>query len=209
MPNQNIQKKSKNRPLWYLSLIWILALKEETNETNFSIFLYISVQHRSLTLLIKFFEIRIRTHGDIHIRKSTPRYQRYGESSTLRIADTESCWLPVSLMRGVAFKFFFSETPWIVDVGSCRLCVLLIQRVGESAYCWYGESTTLHIVDAWSRGLCVSLIRRVVFVLPVCKICMYIYNLSTCKCIPHSRVYICPNMYNDNWFPRTEKLQST
>jgi hypothetical protein len=41
------------------------GLKGHTNETYFSIFLYISVQHRSLTLLIKFFQIQ--THGDICI----------------------------------------------------------------------------------------------------------------------------------------------
>ena len=58
-----------------------VPLKGHTNETYFSIFLYISVRHRSLTLLIKFFEIQIRTHGDIRIQKLTLRFQRYGESS--------------------------------------------------------------------------------------------------------------------------------
>ena len=47
----------------------------------FRFFLYISVRHRSLTLLIQFFEIQIQTQGDIRIQKLTPRYQRYRESS--------------------------------------------------------------------------------------------------------------------------------
>jgi len=86
-------------------------LKGHTNETIFSIFLYISVWHRSLTVLMKFFEIRIRIDGDICNRKLTLRivhtesrrlcislirrvadsaYQPYGESPTLRVIDTES-----------------------------------------------------------------------------------------------------------------------
>jgi hypothetical protein len=39
----------------------------------FRFFLYISVQHRSFTLLVKL-EIQIQTHGDIRIRKLTPCY---------------------------------------------------------------------------------------------------------------------------------------
>jgi len=136
-------------------------LKRHAHETYFSNFWYISVRHKSLTLLIQFCKIGIWTHGVICIQKSIPRYQRYGESLTPRIADTESCLLPVSLMRGVAFNFFLSETPCIKDAGSHQLCVLLIRRVGDSAYPWNGESTTLRIVDAWSRGICVLLIRGV------------------------------------------------
>ena len=41
----------------------------------------------------------------------------------------------------------------IVDIESRRLCVLLIQRVTDSAYQRYGESPTLRIIDTESQLL--------------------------------------------------------
>jgi hypothetical protein len=65
-------------------------LKGHTNETIFSIFLYISVRHRSLTLRIQFFEIRNRIDGDIRNRKLT-----------LRVIDRESWRLRVLMIHRV------------------------------------------------------------------------------------------------------------
>ena len=103
-----------------------MTLKGHTNETYFLIFLYILVRHRSLTLLIKFFEIRIRIEGDIRNRKLT-----------LHIVDTESRRLRVSLIPRVDFWFFSNE------FGR--------EEVVNSPYRWYGESATLCVTDTGSH----------------------------------------------------------
>jgi hypothetical protein len=58
--------------------------------------------HESLTLPFELFQFWLPIRGDIHIRKTTPRYHRYGESLTPRISDMGSRQLPASLIRGVA-----------------------------------------------------------------------------------------------------------
>jgi hypothetical protein len=77
------------------------CLKGHGNETDFLGFLQKLVPHESLTLPFRPFGFWLRIHGDIRIRKMTPRYHRYGESPTLRIGDTGSRRLPVLLSRGV------------------------------------------------------------------------------------------------------------
>jgi hypothetical protein len=76
-------------------------LKGHGNEADFLGFLQKLVPHESLTLPFGLFRFWLRIRGDIRIRKTTPCYHRYGESPTLRIGDTGSRRLPVSLSRGV------------------------------------------------------------------------------------------------------------
>jgi hypothetical protein len=50
------------------------SLKENGNEMNFLGFLQKLVPHESLTLPFELFRFLLRINGDIHIRKTTPRY---------------------------------------------------------------------------------------------------------------------------------------
>jgi hypothetical protein len=106
-------------------------LKGHGNEADFLGFLRKLVPHESLTLHFGPFRFWLRIRGDILIRKTTPRYQRYGESPTLRI----------------------------VESGSRRLPASLIHEVGDSPHDQYGESTTPRIVKSESRRLRESVIR--------------------------------------------------
>jgi hypothetical protein len=69
---------------------WILYLKGHGNEADFLGFLQKLVPQESLALPFKPFRFLLQIRGDIHIRKTTPRYHRYGESPTPRITDMES-----------------------------------------------------------------------------------------------------------------------
>ncbi len=77
-------------------------LKGHGNETDFLGFLQKLVPHESLTLPFEPFRFWLRIRVDIRIRKTTPRYHRYGESPTPRITDTGSRQLTALLIRGVA-----------------------------------------------------------------------------------------------------------
>ncbi len=146
-------------------------LKGHGNEPDFPRLLHKSVRHRSLKLHFEPFRFWLRILGDIRIRKSTPRLndtgswrlsvsmisgvgdsptQGYGESTTLRITDTQSRRLPASPTRRVGYWIF-----------KRKLAVSVIRRVVDSAYRWYGESLTPRIGDTESRWLPVSLSRRV------------------------------------------------
>ncbi len=92
-------------------------------------------------------------------KKLTPRYHRYGESPTLRIGDTGSRRLPVSLSRGVDDSqhhwYAESATPRITDAESRllnfykrKLSVSMIRRVVDSPHQWYGESPTPRILES-------------------------------------------------------------
>ncbi len=81
----------------------------------------------------------------------------YGELPTLRIWYGELPTLRIVDMRNCLLKNFL-ETVSIVDTESLQLCALLIRRVADSAYHWYGDSSTLRIVDTESLWLCISLI---------------------------------------------------
>ncbi len=135
----------------------------------------------SLTLPFEPFRFWLRIRGDIHIRKTTPRYHRYGESATPHISDTGSRQLPASLICGVTPRItdtesrllnFFKEnslyrwygelsTPRTSDTVSRQLPVSLSRWVADSPYHQYGESTTLRIVESGSRRLRGSVIRGV------------------------------------------------
>jgi hypothetical protein len=69
------------------------------SETEFSIFLYKFVQHRSLIKLLNPLRFWRRTRGDICNPKSTPRYQRYGLPSSLirRVADSAYSWWKIAV----------------------------------------------------------------------------------------------------------------
>ncbi len=127
----------------------------------FWVFLQKLVPHESLTLPFEPFRFLLQIRGDIHIRKTTPRYHRHGESPTPRISDTGCRRLPASLMRGVADSphhwYAESATPRITDMES-RLFNFLKEN---SLYRWYGESSTPRTSDTESRRLPVSLSRRV------------------------------------------------
>ncbi len=75
----------------------------------------------------RFALLRFDIHWEFSFKSSIADspYQWCGESATLRIIDTESQRLPVSLIRGV----------------------------GDSPYHWYAESATFRIVDTGSRQL--------------------------------------------------------
>ncbi len=139
-------------------------LKRHGNEADFLGFLQKLVPHESLTLPFEPFRFLLRIRGDIHIRKTTPRYHRYGELPTPLISDTGSCRLPASLIRGVADSphhwYAESATPRITDTES-RLLNFLKEN---SLYWWYGEygeSPTPRIVESESRQLRVLVIRGV------------------------------------------------
>ncbi len=116
-------------------------LKGHGNEADFLGFLQKLVPHESLTLPFEPFRFLLWIRGDIRIRKTTPRYHRYGELPTRRISDTENCRLPASLIRGVADSSHHwdgeSATPRITDTESQLLNFLK----ENSLYRWYGESS--------------------------------------------------------------------
>ncbi len=136
------------------------------------------VPHKSLTLLFRPIRFWLRILGDIHIRKTTPRYHRSRESQTLRIGDTGSRRLPVSLSRGVdnsphhwyaesatpritdtesrLLNFFLKKTLCIDDTESHWLPLSLSRRVAGSMYHRYGESRTPRMAESGSRRLRVS-----------------------------------------------------
>ncbi len=90
---------------------------------GFSVFLQKLVPHESFTLPFEPFRFWLRICGDIHIRKTTPRYHRYWESPTPHIVESESRLLRVSPKR----------------------------KVDDSANHWVGEWTTPRISDTGSR----------------------------------------------------------
>ncbi len=109
-----------------------LLLKGHGNEADFLGFFQKLVPRESLTLPFGPFLFWLRIRGDNRIRKTTPHCHRYRESTTLRIGDTGSCRLPVSLSRGVddsphhqygesAIEFFKKKTLCIDDTESRRL----------------------------------------------------------------------------------------
>ncbi len=138
-----------------------MLLKGHDNEADFLGFLHKLVSHESLTLPFEPFRFLPRILGDIRIRKTTPRYHRYGESPTPRISDTGSHRHPASLIRRVADSthhwYAESATPRITDKES-RLLNFLKEN---SLYWWYGESSTPRARDTVSRWLPISLSRGV------------------------------------------------
>jgi hypothetical protein len=106
--------------LIYTMYCILVHLKGHGNEADFLGFLQKLVPHESLTLPFGLFRFWLRIRGDIRIRKTTPRYHRYGESPTPRIVESGSRRLPASLIRGV----------------------------GDSPYHRYGELATPHIGDS-------------------------------------------------------------
>ncbi len=72
-------------------------LKGHGNETDFSIFK--NWFGRGSCNTFEAFAIWLKICEDIHSRKWTPRYQRYVESPTPLIFDTESCRLCISYTR--------------------------------------------------------------------------------------------------------------
>jgi hypothetical protein len=150
----------------------LIYLKGHGNEADFLGFLQKLVPYESLTLPFRPFRFWLRICGNIHVRKTTPRYHSYGESPTLRIGDTGSRRLPASQIRGVGdfphhrlrsrllnflkesslYRWYGeSSTPRTSDTVSRRLPVSLSQRVADSAYHRYGESTTPLSVESGSR----------------------------------------------------------
>ncbi len=118
----------------------------------------------SLTLPFGPFRFWLRILGDIPIRKMTPRYHRYGESTTPRITDTWSWRLLASPIRRVGYwilkktlciddtesrRFPAPVIRWVAD-SHRRLRVSPIRRVNDSAYRWVGESMSPLIGDTWS-----------------------------------------------------------
>ncbi len=82
----------------WLEFRGIFLLKEQSNKTDFSILLYISVWHRSQ--LLKRFQFWLWIRGDFRIEN---RLSPYNESSqTLRVKDTEGRHLTVSVIWRVA-----------------------------------------------------------------------------------------------------------
>jgi hypothetical protein len=135
-------------------------------------FLHKPVRDGSLTLPFEPFRFLQRIRGYIRIWKTTPRYQRYGESATPHISDTGSRQFPVSMIRWVAdsphrwygelaIEFFWKKTLRIGERESCRLPASVIQWVADSLYPWVWESTTPHITDTESWRLRISLSRGV------------------------------------------------
>jgi hypothetical protein len=157
-------------------------LKVPGNKADFLGFLQKLVPHESLTLPFGPFRFWLRIRGDIHIRKTTRRYHRYGESptpvslsrgvddsphhwntesATPRITDMESRLLNFLKENSLYRWYGESSTPRTSDTVSRRLPVSLSRRVADSAYHRYGESTTPRIVESGSRRLRVSMKRGV------------------------------------------------
>jgi hypothetical protein len=117
--------------LIYTMYCILVHLKGHGNEADFLGFLQKLVPHESLTLPFGLFRFWLRIRGDIRIRKTTPRYHRYGESPTTRIVESGSRRLPASLIRGVGDSpnhrygesaiEFFKRKLCIDDRGSRRL----------------------------------------------------------------------------------------
>jgi hypothetical protein len=99
--------------------------------------------------------------SEILYSKTDSPTQRYEESATLRINDTQSRRLSDSTTRGVddsPHHWYAESTTPRITVTESRLLNFLKEN---SLYRWYGESSTPRISDAESRRLRVSLIRRV------------------------------------------------
>ncbi len=100
-------------------------------------------------------------------------YQRYTESTTLRLNDTGSRRLSASLIRRVdnsphhrygesAIEFFKRKlTVSVIRRVVDSLRVSVMRRVVDSPYLWVGESPTPRVVVTESRRLPVSLSRGV------------------------------------------------
>ena len=105
------------------------ALKEDTDETFFRFFLYISVRQRSLTMLIRYFKIPIRIDGDIRDRKLT-----------LCIIDTESRRLRISMIRRVANSAYHWYRESTSDLKKNEFGC---EEVDSSPHHWYNESQVI------------------------------------------------------------------
>ncbi len=101
------------------------------------------------------FRFWLQIRGDIRIRKTTPRYQWYGESPTPRITDTRSRQLHASLIRRVGDSPHHRYGESAIEFYKRKLSVLMMRRVGESA--------TLRITDRESWRLRLSLSRESLF----------------------------------------------
>jgi hypothetical protein len=84
-------------------------------------------------------------------RLSISMIRGVGDSPTLRITDTASFHFKNSIAYSPYQCCVESSTPRVSDAERGRLPILLSRRVTDSAYCWYGESPTLHIVESGSR----------------------------------------------------------
>ncbi len=80
-------------------------------------------------------------------------YQRYAESATLRLNDTGSRWLSVSLIGGVDDSPHHQYGESAIEFFKRKLAVSVIRRVVDSVYHWCGESSTPQIVELESRGV--------------------------------------------------------
>jgi len=94
-----------------MKLIEMSSLKGNANEIDFN---------RFLAHLQEPFRFKIRIRGDLHNRKATTRYQRYGE---WRIGDTWSARIVDTVSRLLKFC-------------SRKLSASLIRRVADSVYHW-------------------------------------------------------------------------
>ncbi len=132
------------------------------NKPVFPMFLHKSVRHGSLPYsTIRAVPILASNSWIYSYLKNDSRYQQYGESATPRINDTQSRWLPASLIQWVADSphqwYGESPTPSILDSGSRQLRVLQIRRVDDSAYRWVGESLSDKIStigNGWDLAEC-------------------------------------------------------
>jgi hypothetical protein len=145
---------------YYIVKVNCFILKGHGNEADFLGFLQKLVPHESLTIPFEPFRFWLRIRRDIHIRKTTPRYHRYGksptphisdsgnrqlpdhwyvESPTPRITDTRSRRLPASPIRRVGYWIFKKKTLCIDDTESRRLPAPVIWWVADSPYRWVGE----------------------------------------------------------------------
>ncbi len=83
----------------------MISLKGHGNEADFLRFLQKLAPHESLTLPFGPFRFWLRIHVDIRIRKTTPRYHRYGESAIeffkrkLSVSGTESRLFSAPVIR--------------------------------------------------------------------------------------------------------------
>ncbi len=148
-------------PAYLARALIFKLLKGHGIEADFLGFLQKLVPHESFTLTFELFRFWLRIRGLIHIRKTTPRYQRYWESPTQRISDTGSRQFPTSLIRGVVNSphhwYAESSIPRITDTRSRRLSASPIWRVG---YLFFLKTTTC-INDTESRRLPAPVIRWV------------------------------------------------
>ena len=107
----------------------LFLLKGHGNETDFLGFLQKSVPDESLALPFKPFRFWLLICGDIPIRKTTPRYHRYGESAIEYFVRK----LTVSMIRRVVDSphqcYGESPAPCIVESESRRLRISVIWGV--------------------------------------------------------------------------------